>query len=400
MLLLMLTRYSSQNYSRVILTTVKKSSIMVFMKNRYLTEQIHKDLEKKMVFVGGPRQVGKTTMAKIFLQGRAGYLNWDVPEHRELILKKEFPNTTLWVFDEIHKYRAWRNYLKGIYDVKSSQQRILVTGSARLDYYRFSGDSLQGRYHYLRMHPLSFAELNLKNQKDLLDLLQLGGFPEPYFSASEVESKRWTREYRTRLIREDLVQLERVHDLGNIELLAMRLPELVGAPLSINSIREDLQVSHKAISTWIKILERLYAVFRIAPFGTPKIRAVKKEQKHYHFDWTLVSDMSLRFENLVACALLKWVHYQQDTQGEDIDLCYFRDIDGREVDFVVVSHKKPIMFIECKWNDAPISPGLKYMKERFPSCKAWQISVVGKKDFISEQGIHVCPAINFLGTLV
>ncbi len=370
------------------------------MKKRYLTEQVHKDLAKKMVFVGGPRQVGKTTMAKSFLHGQTGYLNWDVPEHRELILKKEFPSTSLWVFNEIHKYRTWRNYLKGIYDIKPPHQQILVTGSARLDYYRFSGDSLQGRYHYLRMHPLSVAELGLKTQKDLLDLLQLGGFPEPYFSSSEIESKRWAREYRTRLIREDLVQLERVHDLGNIELLAMRLPELVGAPLSINSIREDLQVSHKAISTWIQMLERLYAIFRIAPFGVPKIRAVKKEQKHYHFDWTLVPDMSLRFENLVACSLLKWTHYQQDVLGEDINLLYFRDINGREVDFVIVSGKKPIMFIECKWNDAAISPALKYMKERFPSCEAWQISAVGKKDFVDEQGIRACPAVNFLSTLI
>jgi uncharacterized protein len=367
---------------------------------RYLAPQIKHDLARKMVFVGGPRQVGKTTLAKIFLKDKKGYLNWDVADHRELILKHELPTTPLWVFDEIHKYRAWRNLLKGFYDNKSAQQKILVTGSARLDFYRFSGDSLQGRYHYLRMHPLSIAELDTENPKDLLELLQLGGFPEPYFSSSEIEAKRWSREYRTRLIREDLVQLERVHDLGNIELLAMRLPELVGSPLSINAIREDLQVSHKAVATWLQILERLYAVFRITPFGAPKIRAVKKEQKHYHFDWTLVSDLSLRFENLIASALLKWVHFQQDTQGKDIDLHYFRDINGREVDFVITVNKKPIQFIECKWNDAPISPALKYLKERFPTCEAWQISATGKKDFIGELGIRVCPAIKFLITLI
>src|SRR3990167_9806935 len=367
---------------------------------RYLTEQMQRDLARKLVFGGGRRQVGKTTLAKKFLVDQQGYLNWDVPEHRERILKREFADTPVWVFDEIHKYRSWRNYLKGLYDAKSPSQQILVTGSARLDFYRFSGDSLQGRYHYLRLHPLSFAELKLKNQNDLMDLMQLGGFPEPYFSAAEVEAKRWSREYRTRLIREDMVQLERVHDLGNIELLAMRLPELVGSPLSINAIREDLQVSHKSVATWLQILERLYAIFRIPPFGTPKIRAVKKEQKHYHFDWTLVPDLSFRFENLVASALLKWVHFQQDTQGEDIDLCYFRDVDGREVDFVIVSRKKPIMFVECKWNDAPLSPALKYMRERFHTCEAWQISAVGKKDFIGELGIRISPATKFLTTLV
>lgn len=366
------------------------------MITRYLTAQIQQDLPRKMVFVGGPRQVGKTTLAKSFLYGQKGYLNWDIPEQREQILKRELPVSPLWVFDEIHKYRGWRNYLKGIYDAKTPEQQILVTGSARLDYYRFSGDSLQGRYHYLRLHPLSLAELNSKQQEDLNNLMQYGGFPEPYFSGSEIEAKRWSREYRTRMIREDLVQLERVHDLTHIELLAMRLPELVGSPLSINALREDLQVSHKSVAAWLQILERLYAIFRIMPFGAPKIRAVKKEQKHYQFDWTLVPDMSYRFENLVASALLKWVHFRQDAYGEDIDLRYFRDVDGREVDFVIVSGKTPIKFIECKWGDDSISPSLKYMKERFPSCEAWQISATGKKDFIGDLSIRVCPATEFL----
>lgn len=353
-----------------------------------------------MVFVGGPRQVGKTTLAKTFLLDKKGYLNWDVPEQREQILKREFPPTKLWIFDEIHKYRLWRNYLKGIYDANLAQQQILVTGSARLDYYRFSGDSLQGRYHYLRLHPLSLAELKSTQQSTLNDLLQLGGFPEPFFSESAIEAKRWTREYRTRLITEDVVQLERVHDLGSIELLALRLPELVGVPLSINALREDLQVSHKAVSTWLKVLERLYAIFRLTPFGSAKVRAVKKEQKHYQFDWTLVQEPSFRFENLVACALLKWVHFQQDALGEDYDLQYFRDIDGREVDFVVTLNKKPVTFVECKWNDTDISPALKYLKIRFPDCEAWQITAIGTKDFISDLGIRVCPATVFLSSLV
>lgn len=370
------------------------------MITRYLVPQVEQDLLQKMVFVGGPRQVGKTTLAKDLLGDEKGYLNWDVASQRELILKRELPIAKLWVFDEIHKYRQWRNYLKGIYDSKPAKQQILVTGSARLDYYRFSGDSLQGRYHYLRIHPLSMAELKSKSQIDLNDLLNLSGFPEPYFSGSAIEARRWSREYRTRMVREDLVQLERVQDLGSIELLAMRLPELVGAPLSINALREDLQVSHKTVSAWMQILERLYALFRILPFGAPKIRAVKKEQKHYQFDWSLVPDMSFRFENLVACALLKWVHFQQDAYGEDIDLRYFRDVDGREVDFVIVKGKKPSTFIECKWNDAPITTALKYLKTRFPECEAWQISAVGKKNYVGDLGIRVCPATEFLGTLI
>jgi len=215
-----------------------------------------------------------------------------------------------------------------------------------------------------------------------------------------VEAKRWSREYRTRLIREELVQLERIQDIGNLELLSLRLPELVDAPLSINALREDLQISHKTLSHWLQALERLYAIFRITPFGAPKLRAVRKAQKHYHFDWTLISDLALRFENLVACALLKWVHFRQDALGEEIDLHYFRDIDGREVDFVVTRNKKPFLFIECKWNDTEISPSLLYLKKRFPECEAWQISATGKKDFISDLQIRVCPAFIFLANLI
>ncbi|MCL5261028.1 MAG: ATP-binding protein [Gammaproteobacteria bacterium] len=370
------------------------------MITRYLTNQIKNDLLKKMVFIGGPRQVGKTTLAKSFLQNDCGYLNWDVFEHREKILKMELPASILWIFDEIHKYRKWRNYLKGIYDAKSKEQQILVTGSARLDYYRFSGDSLQGRYYYLRLHPISLAELKSESQEDLLSLLNLGGFPEPFFSASTIEAKRWSREYRSRLINEDIIQLEKVQDLGNLELLAMRLPELVGSPLSINALREDLQVSHKTVANWLKIFERLYAIFRLSPFGSAKIRAVKKEQKHYHFDWTLITELSLRFENLVAAALLKWVHYRQDTLGEDCELYYFRDIDGREVDFVIGTKSNPELFIECKWNDDQISPSLKYLKERFKTAEYWQISAIGTKDYVSDSGIRVAPARKFLAKLI
>ena len=157
-----------------------------------------------------------------------------------------------------------------------------MTGSARLDVYRFGGDSLQGRYHLLRLHPLSAAELGLTAIDDLADLLTLGGFPEPYFGGSQVAARRWSRDCRTLLIREEVANLERVQDLGALELLMLRLPELVGSPLSINALREDLRVSHKTAAAWLEVLERLYAIFRLPPFGAPTIRAVKKEQKHYH----------------------------------------------------------------------------------------------------------------------
>ena len=216
-----------------------------------------------MVLLSGPRQVGKTTVAKKILGRDKGYLNWDVAEDRERILRRQFPPAGLWVLDEIHKFRGWRNYLKGLWDGRRAGQRILVTGSAKLELYRFGGDSLQGRYHLLRLHPLSVAELGLAAPAELRDLLTLGGFPEPYFSGSEVEAKRWSREYRNLIVREEMTSLERVVDLGRVEQMMLRLPDLVASPLSVNSLREDLQISHKVAEHWLQILERLQAIFRI-----------------------------------------------------------------------------------------------------------------------------------------
>jgi uncharacterized protein len=364
---------------------------------RYLEAQILRDLDRKMVFIAGPRQVGKTTLARSLPGANKGYLSWDIPADRERILRQELPAAPLWIFDEIHKYRGWRDMLKGVFDGRPEAQRILVTGSARLEFYRFSGDSLQGRYHLLRLHPFSVAELG----DDSLDpLLKFGGFPEPFLGGSEVEARRWSREYRNLIVNEEVRSLEDVRDLGRMELLMLRLPDLVGSPLSINAMREDLQVSHKLVAKWVEILERLHAIFRIAPFGAPMLRAIKKAQKHYHFDWSVVSDPAARFENLVACHLLKWVHHRQDALGLDIDLLYFRDKDGREVDFVVTDRGNPTLLVECKTGDAVSDRSLRYLKVRFPDAEAWQISARGTKDYVRPDGIRVAPAGKLLGRLV
>lgn len=364
---------------------------------RYLKDQILKDLPKKMVFVAGPRQVGKTTLAKSLISSSDRYLNWDDDANREQLLKKEFPKEPgILVLDEIHKYRLWRNYLKGMYDKLRSHYNILVTGSAKLDVYRFGGDSLQGRYYLLRMHPLSVAEVGC-SQEALENLMIFGGFPEPFYAANQIDAKRWSLNYRTRLIREDITTLEHVDDLGRLELLFLRLPELVGSPLSINALREDLQVHHTTIARWISLFEKMYALFRLSPFGAAKIKSVKKEQKHYQFDWTLVENEGNRFENLVASHLLKWVHWRYDAFGEELDLRYYRDPAGREVDFVVTQKQKPILFVESKLSDDAVQPALTYLKRKFPKVPAYQISLKGKKDFVNADGIRVCPAIQLLG---
>jgi len=141
-------------------------------------------------------------------------------------------------------------------------------------------------------------------------------------------------------------------------------------------------------------------VFLLLGSEAASCRAVKKEQKHYHFDWSLVPEPSKRFENLVACHLLKWIHFEQDTKGRELELRYFRDIDRREVDFVVTQKRKPLIFVECKWKDEPIHPALLYLKRRFPNTETFQISAKGQKDFVTPEGIRACPAILFLKALI
>lgn len=353
-----------------------------------------------MVFLGGPRQVGKTTLSRtLFAVGSFDYLNWDIDAHRSRILTKEFKNVDLIIFDELHKYKKWRNYLKGIFDqIRADEtefRKILVTGSARLDYYRYGGDSLQGRYNYFRLLPFSFDEIKGKNQSDLLDLLNFSGFPEPFLSGSVKECRRWSNQYLSRLVREDIVDLEKVTDLGSIEVLAKSLNQHVGSPLSINNLRENLGVAHETVTKWIQVLERLYLVFRIPPFTGNLLKSVKKEQKLYFFNWTYVSDEGLRFENLVALHLLKYCFWLQDIEGRNINLYFTKQKDQGELDFVVCEDNVPSMFVEVKLSDQEINPRLFYFKTKYPKAEAFQIHLKGKKSYRTPQGIQVMSAVEF-----
>jgi uncharacterized protein len=372
------------------------------VKKRYLFEQVKSDLKEKMVFLGGPRQVGKTHLAKS-IGADSGvvytYMNWDDDDDRTSILKRIFPKTDLLILDELHKNRKWRGLVKGLYDKYSPNLKILVTGSARLDFYRFGGDSLQGRYHYLRLHPLSVQELEIKTQAELLKLLDLGGFPEPFLSGSKRTAKRWSKSYRQRLIREELVALEKTEDLGRVELMALRLPELVGSPLSLNGLREDLGISHATATKWLQIFERLYHTFRVTPFGAPKIKAVKKEFKHYHFDWSLIPDEGAKFENFIGSHLLKWCHWMEDVEGEDMELRYFRDRDQREVDFVLLKNQLPILFCEVKLADFAISKNLYYLKQKFPAVRSVQVVLDDIPTQMNVDGIELISALSFLREL-
>lgn len=373
--------------------------------HRYIEKSVTADLQKKMVFIGGPRQSGKTTLAKHLCE-KSGYgieeryLNWDAAEDREQILLEHFPAAPgLLILDEIHKYSRWRQVVKGLFDQRGHEVSVLVTGSARLDHFRRGGDSLQGRYFFYRLMPLTLAELGVPTSKTIDDLMAYGGFPEPFLLQSETETRRWSRDYRTRVIMGDLADLENVQDVGIIERMVLRLPALVGSPLSLNALREDLQVAHQSVSRWISMLENLYMVFRLYPFGAPHIRAVKKEAKHYHLDWCVVEEPGPRFENLTACHLLKWCFFLQDVQARDVELRYFRDVDRREVDFVVTDNGRPTLFVECKQSEKSVSGALRYMKVRFPEASAVQVYRGDGQDRIDRDGIRICPAHRFFAEL-
>lgn len=369
------------------------------MYGRYIKNPVKEDLKGKMVFIGGPRQVGKTTFALTFLsqpnEKHPAYLNWDDIQVRSALLRGELPpNENIVVFDEIHKFTRWRNLVKGFYDTRKSDISFIITGSARLDYYSKGGDSLQGRYHYYRLHPFSIPEVNSDaTENDVQKLLKFGGFPEPFLRAEEKFWRRWQRERLQRVIYEDIRDLENIKEISLLELLAEELPNRVGSPLSVKNLKELLQVAHETVERWLKIFERMYYCYRISPYGSPKIRAVKKEQKLYFWDWSIVPDSGPRFENFIASHLLKYCHFLEDTEGFRMDLRFVRDTDKREVDFVVLKQGRPMFAVECKSGEKNINPSLFYFMERTPIPKFYQVHL-GRKDYESN-GVRVLPVQKF-----
>lgn len=348
-----------------------------------------------MVFIGGPRQVGKTYLAKTFLDSQEGYLTWDDLADRDLLKKHQMPTKpkTL-VLDEIHKYSRWRGLLKGYYDKLTTDQNIIVTGSARLDHFRKGGDSLFGRYHYLRLHPFSLPEIEKAPNVDVINsLLKFGGFPEPFLKQTETFAKIWRRERNARVIHQDLRDLTALRDYSQLELLSDLLPSKVGSLLSIKSIAEDLEKSPHTIEAWIEILASVYQCFCISPYGPPKVKAIKKQRKLYLWDWASVESQGPRFENFVASHLLKYCHYLEDTQGETMELRFLKDQFGREIDFVVLKNKKPLFAVECKTGDAEVSPHIYYYQTKTQIPKFYQVHM-GTREY-TQKGVSLLPFARF-----
>ena len=364
---------------------------------RYLEDVISEDLEEKMVFLGGPRQVGKTTLALNLLEGGSenhpAYLSWDVVASRKALLQGDLPgDQSLVIMDEIHKYKGWRNLVKGLYDSNKSRRRFIITGSARLDHYIRGGDSLQGRYHYHRLHPLSLYEANSSpTRSDLDHLLQFGGFPEPFLKGNTRHWKRWQRERQSRVIQDDLINLEHVKEVSQLDLLAQALPDRVGSPLSVNNLRQDLSVAFETADRWITILENLYVCFRIHPHGLPRLRAARKETKLYMSDWSLCEDPAARFENLVASHLLKHCHALEDSEGDRVELRFVRDSHGRELDFVVVENDRPAFAVECKTGEQALSRNVSYLAQRTDIPRFYQVHT-GTRDYeVAQYNARVLP---------
>jgi uncharacterized protein len=389
------------------------------LKNRYLTKNVIEDLSEKMVFVGGPRQVGKTTLARDLVAKRfreTSYYNWDNRNDRRKIMQSEWPGAAeLIILDEIHKYKKWKTFVKGEYDSLKQKYRFLITGSARLDVYRKGGDSMLGRYHYYRLHPFSLAELAGKvsmpplfseipidshgEEDAFLSLDKFGGFPEPLIKQNTRVLRRWHNEKHDRLFREDIRDTEQVRNIVSMQLLGDMLPERTGAMLSVNSLREDLEVSHRAASSWLNILESFYYCFRIYPYVGKNFRSLKKDAKLYLWDWSEVMDDAKRFENCVGSHLLKFVHYLQDYEGYKAGLYFLRNVDKKEVDFLVTVKEKPWFAVEVKMSDENISPHLYYFKERLDIPYSYQIiKKSGVDKFI--KGVRLISADRFLLSLI
>ena len=370
--------------------------------NRTQAKAIKQDLDKKMVLLSGPRQVGKSYLARSIMEGfhAPQYLNHDNAQDRTIIRKQTWRSTTdLLVLDELHKMRGWKSFLKGIFDTRPKHLRILVTGSARLEAFRQSGDSLAGRYFLHRLLPISPAEATAVGVNvDLAHFLERGGFPEPFLAEDPADAGRWRRQYIDGLVREDILTFENVHELRAISLLLELLRERVASPVSYQSLSEDLGIAPNTVKRYIEILEALYIVFLVQPHARSIARSLNRQPKLYFYDTGLVNgDEGKRLENLVAVCLQKHLFLLEDRDGIPRTLRYLRTKDGKEVDFVMVEEKRPTLMIEVKASDRELAPGLVFFHDRYAIPG---VQLVGDLRVESEsKGLAILRALDWLKQL-
>lgn len=345
---------------------------------RSIQSYIEQDLPTKIVLLTGPRQCGKTTLAKQ-LTDSYDYFNYDLGEHRLALKEKSWDRKKqLIIFDELHKMNYWKRWLKGIYDTEGIPPEILVTGSARLNIHKKVGDSLAGRYFQFNLHPLDLKEIVNYYAKDgeqlFNQLWQCGGFPEPFLKNDINYYKRWRQSHLDIILRQDLIDLYSGRDIQSIETLVLLLRERVGGTVSYANLARDLERDPNTIKRWLQLLENLYIIFRVTPYHKKIARSLLKEPKYYFYDHAYIeSNDAARLENLVACALLKELQFIQDTKGIKTALHYLRTKDGKEIDFLICLEDKPTLLLEVKWSDDSPSNSFKYFDYFLPKAKKIQI---------------------------
>jgi predicted AAA+ superfamily ATPase len=326
---------------------------------RYLTDFIKKDTLKKIVLLSGPRQVGKTWLSRcLYPASDTVYLNFDRAADRQTIHTEVWDRrAALVIFDELHKMKRWKSWIKGIYDTEGVKPGLLVTGSAQFDAFRKGGrESLAGRHFLYRLHPFCVAELRgtYEPLAAMTRLLERGGFPEAFIAETASDAARWRLSHLDSILREDLRDLMVIQDLRSLEYLVDRLAGQVGSPVSYQSLAEDVGVSAPTIKRWIQALEAMYVIFSIHPWSRKIKGSILKQPKVYFFDTGRIpsNNESARFENLTACALLKHVNFIEDTQGQKGTLCYLRDKQKNEIDFLILNNSVPVQMVECKLSGA------------------------------------------------
>ena len=337
---------------------------------RRILEAIVTDLAKKMVFVSGPRQVGKTWLSRRIAQRFRSplYLTWDNVEDRRVIEKQQWsPSADLLIFDEIHKMPAWKGFLKGVFDTKPEGTAILVTGSARLDTFRQTGESLAGRFFHHRLYPVTPAEAAWAQTARPLDhFVERGGFPEPFLAPDLGDARRWRRFYLDGLIREDILSFDAIRDLRAMNLLVELLRARVGSPLSYQSLAEDLAVAPNTVRKYLDVLDALYITFRVYPHQRSIARALSQQPKVYFFDTGLVTQSpGAQLENHVALSLAAALANAEDRDGIPRSLRYLRTKEHKEVDFVLTAEDNPLLMVEVKRSDRALSPALVYFHARY-----------------------------------
>lgn len=369
---------------------------------RYQKQAILRDLNKKMVILAGPRQAGKTTLAKSIANEfqASTYLSFDNLLDRKTMLELSWlPTEELIILDEIHKMPNWRSYLTNVCDKKLTHQKVLVTGSARLEMINQVEDTLANRYLLHRLMPISPAECEKVGVSYTLDhFLARGGFPDPFLSEDALQANHWRSQYVDNLLSIDVLEFENIHNLHAIRLVFELLRERVGSPISYTSIAEDVSISPNTVRKYIEILEALYIIFRVTPYSYQIARSLLKEPKVYFFDVGLVSGPDgIKFENLVAVCLYKHVCAKVDCLAEGYSLHYLQTKDSREVDFAIVLENQIEKMIEVKYGNHSISKGLKYFHQKY-RLPAYQVVKELKREKI-ENEIEILGAQEFLKSL-